>query len=74
MELELTPAQRAAQDTARRFAKEKLDRIGVEADRTHQFPKEGIDELGRLGILGTFIPEEYGGAGLDQVAYALVVE
>src|SRR5499427_3300305 len=74
MELELTAAQRAARDTARRFAVEKLERIGVEADRTHRYPQEGIDELGRLGMLGTFVPEQYGGAGLDQVAYALVIE
>jgi len=74
MDLELTSAQRAARDTARRFAREKLEPIGVECDRTHQFPKAAIDELGRLGILGTFIPENFGGAGLDQVAYALVVE
>ncbi|HXW83474.1 MAG TPA: acyl-CoA dehydrogenase family protein, partial [Candidatus Binataceae bacterium] len=63
-----------ARDTARRFAREKLDRIGVECDRTHRFPKDAIDELGRLGMLGTFIPETFGGAGLDQVAYALVIE
>jgi len=74
MELELTSAQRAARDTVRRFAQEKLERIGVEADRTHRFPQEAIDELAKLGILGTFIPEEYGGAGLDQVAYAAVIE
>ncbi|MGO9451524.1 MAG: acyl-CoA dehydrogenase family protein [Candidatus Binataceae bacterium] len=74
MELEFTSAQRAARDTVRRFAREKLERIGVEADRTHRFPQEAIDELARLGILGTFIPEEYGGAGLDQVAYAAVIE
>src|SRR5437899_4594742 len=74
MELELSSAQRDARDTARRFAKEKLERIGVEADRTHQYPKAGIDELASLGMLGTFIPEEYGGAGLDQVAYAMVIE
>jgi butyryl-CoA dehydrogenase len=74
MELEPTSAQRAARDTARRFAQEKLERIGVEADRTHRYPTEAIDELGRLGMLGTFVPEEYGGAGLDQVAYALVIE
>src|SRR5262249_49391033 len=36
--------------------------------------REAIDELGALGMLGTFLPEQYGGAGLDQVAYALVVE
>ncbi len=74
MDLELTDAQRSARDTARRFARERLERAGVETDRTHRFPAESIAELGRLGILGTFIPEKYGGAGLDQVAYALVIE
>jgi len=74
VDLELTEAERGARDTARRFAREKLERIGVETDRTHVFPAEAIDELARLGMLGTFIPEQYGGAGLDQIAYALVIE
>ncbi len=74
MDLELTGAQRQARDTARRFARERLERAGVEADRTHRFPTEVIAELGKLGMLGTFIPEQYGGAGLDQVSYALVIE
>jgi butyryl-CoA dehydrogenase len=74
MDLELTEAQRGARDTARRFARERLERVGVEIDRTHQFPTAAVAELGRLGMLGVFIPEEYGGAGLDNVAYALVVE
>ncbi|HYB92207.1 MAG TPA: acyl-CoA dehydrogenase family protein [Candidatus Binataceae bacterium] len=74
MDLELTDAERGARDTACRFAKEKLEQLGVETDRTHRFPAEAIGELSRLGMLGTFIPERYGGAGLDQVAYALVIE
>jgi alkylation response protein AidB-like acyl-CoA dehydrogenase len=74
MDLELTEAQRGARDTARRFARERLERVGVEIDRTHQFPTEAVAEMGRLGMLGVFIPEEYGGAGLDNVAYALVIE
>jgi butyryl-CoA dehydrogenase len=74
MELELTEAQRATRDTARRFARERLERVGVEIDRTHQFPTAAVAELGALGILGVFIPEEYGGAGLDNVSYMLVVE
>ncbi len=74
MDLELTADQRGARDTARRFARERLERAGVEADRTHRFPAEVIAELGKLGMLGTFIPEQYGGAGLDQVSYALVIE
>ena len=74
MDLELTEAQRGARDIARRFARERLERVGVEVDRTHQFPAAAIAELGRLGMLGVFIPEEYGGAGLDNVAYALAIE
>jgi alkylation response protein AidB-like acyl-CoA dehydrogenase len=74
MDLELTDSQRQARDTARRFAREKLERAGVETDRLHRFPAEAIAELGSLGMLGVFIPEQYGGAGLDHIAYALVVE
>jgi alkylation response protein AidB-like acyl-CoA dehydrogenase len=74
MELELTEAQRATRDTARRFARERLERVGVEIDRTHRFPTAAVAELGALGMLGVFIPEEYGGAGLDNVSYMLVVE
>ncbi|MBF6558674.1 MAG: acyl-CoA dehydrogenase family protein [Candidatus Binataceae bacterium] len=74
MDLELTEAQRGARDIARRFARERLERVGVEVDRTHVFPAAAIAELGKLGMLGVFIPEEYGGAGLDNVAYALVLE
>jgi butyryl-CoA dehydrogenase len=74
MNLELTEAQSGARDTARRFAREKLDRLGSEIDRTHQFPATAIVELGRLGMLGVFIPEQYGGSGLDNVAYSVVIE
>src|SRR5271169_1496850 len=74
MDLELSEAQRSARDVARRFAREKLGPIGVEADRSHRYPAEAIDELARLGMLGIFLPEEYGGAGLDHVAYSLVLE
>src|SRR5579863_7264672 len=74
MDLELTEAQRSARDVARRFAREKLGPIGVEADRSHRYPVEAIDELARLGMLGIFLPEQYGGAGLDHVAYSLVLE
>ena len=74
MDLELSEAQRAARDTARRFARERLTAVGVEVDRNHSFPAEAIAELGRLGMMGIFIPEQYGGAGLDHVSYSLVIE
>ncbi len=74
VEIDLTEAQIGARDLARRFARERLEAVGVEIDRTHRFPREAIAELARLGLLGVFIPEQYGGAGLDNVAYALVIE
>ncbi len=74
MNLELTEAQRGARDVARRFSREKLGPIGVEADRTHRYPAEAIAELAKLGMLGIFLPEQYGGAGLDHVSYSLVLE
>lgn len=74
MDLELTETQRRVRDMARRFAREKLEAAAVETDRTHRFPTEIVAELGKLGLMGIFIPEKYGGAGLDHVAYALVVE
>ena len=74
MDLELTDNQSRVRDTVRRFAREKLDRAGVETDRTHQFPAAIVKELSELGIMGIFVPETYGGAGMDHVCYALAIE
>ena len=74
MDLELTDNQIRVRDMVRRFAREKLDRAGVETDRTHQFPAEIVKELGELGLMGIFVPETYGGAGMDHVCYALAIE
>src|SRR5262249_11530660 len=43
-------------------------------DRQERFPRELIAALGELGVLGCFVPERYGGAGFDYVAYALAME
>jgi len=61
MDLELTEPQRGARDVARRFAREKLGPIGVEADRSHRYPAEAIDELARLNAdLAVPGPRAYG--------------
>jgi len=74
MDLELTDNQTRVRDMVRRFAREKLDRAGVETDRTHRFPAGIVKELGELGLMGIFVPETYGGAGMDHVCYALAIE
>ena len=74
MDLELTDNQTRVRDLVRRFATERLDQAGVETDRTHRYPAEIIKELSELGIMGIFVPETYGGAGMDHVSYALAIE
>jgi alkylation response protein AidB-like acyl-CoA dehydrogenase len=58
----------------RRFAEERI-RPGIEErERDHRFPEEVVREMGELGLLGMMVPEEYGGAGFDELTYCLAVE
>ena len=61
-------------DTVREFALERVAPVAEELDRESRFPYELVAELGELGLMGLPIPEEYGGAGGDTVAYALAIE
>src|SRR5438046_6781503 len=58
----------------RTFAAERVKPAAADTDRRERFPRELIAELARLGVMGCFVPERYGGAGFDYVAYALAVE
>src|SRR2546422_7872463 len=58
----------------RAFAEERVRPAAADTDRRERFPRELVAELGRLGVMGCFVPERYGGAGFDYVAYALAVE
>jgi len=70
----LTDMQRQLRDAVRAFAVARVKPAAAETDRLARFPHELMSELGRLGVMGCFVPERYGGAGFDYVAYALAVE
>src|SRR5438034_131700 len=74
MRVELTDTQRQLRDTVRAFAAARVQPVAADTDRRERFPRELIAELARLGVMGCFVPERYGGAGFDYVAYALAVE
>jgi butyryl-CoA dehydrogenase len=74
MQIELTEQQRMVRDLVRTFAQERVKPVASEVDRAHRFPAEIVEELGRLGIMGTFVPARYGGAGFDYVSYATAIE
>ena len=61
-------------ELAREFAREKIEPFAAEWDRTHHFPRDVIDELGKLGFMGMCTPEEYDGMGLDTVTYLMALE
>jgi len=70
----LSETQTLIRDTARALAADHLAPGAAERDRTGAFPREAIDRLGREGFMGMLVPPEWGGAGLDHVAYALAIE
>ena len=70
----LTEPQIMIRDTARAFARERLAPCAAEWDRDARFPDEALAEMGSLGFMGMLVPEEWGGAAADHVAYALAVE
>ena len=74
MDFELTAEQELARRTAREFAEAEIAPAIARYDEAEEFPTELVAKLGALGFLGALFPPEYGGAGLDYVAYALVVE
>ena len=61
-------------DAAREFAQGTLAPNSADWDRNATFPKEALAEMGKLGFMGMQVPEEWGGSGVDHVAYALAVE
>ena len=74
MNFELTREQKEVRALARDFAEREVAPVIRRFDEAHEFPHEILGKLGKTGLLGALVPEEYGGAALDYVSYALVVE
>src|SRR5499426_3517396 len=74
MDFALTSEQQAVRELARDFARSEVAPVIQRFDEAHEFPHEVLARLGETGLLGALVPEEYGGAALDYVSYALAVE
>ncbi|MCB9667926.1 MAG: acyl-CoA dehydrogenase family protein [Alphaproteobacteria bacterium] len=71
---ELSEDHLQIRDMARDFARAEILPGAAERDRSHTFPAELVAKLAELGLLGVFIPEELGGAGLDLLSYVVALE
>ncbi len=74
MDFEPSPDQKEVQRLARDFARQEIEPRASEWDREHRFPRDVFAKLAELGLMGTCVPEEYGGAGTDFLSYVLVLE
>lgn len=74
MDFNLTEEHIMIRDAARDFAKTELLPGVIERDNKQEFPAEQIKKMGELGFMGMMVPPEYGGSGMDTVAYVLAME
>lgn len=70
----LTDEHKMLRDAARDFAQKEIAPIAAEFDESGEFPHTTIKKMGELGFMGIELPEQYGGAGMDALAYVLALE
>jgi alkylation response protein AidB-like acyl-CoA dehydrogenase len=70
----MTDEHEMIRKAAREFAQNEIAPIAAEFDETGEFPYETIMKMGEMGFMGVEVPEEYGGAGMDTLAYVLALE
>jgi butyryl-CoA dehydrogenase len=74
MNFQLTKEQEFVRKMVRKFAVTEVEPIAADIDKEHRFPTETVEKMARYGLLGVPIPKEYGGAGGDNISYAITVE
>ena len=70
----LSDEHKMVRDASREWVKREVSPIIEEAAQKAEFPKQLINGLAEIGAFGPYIPEEYGGAGLDQISYGLIMQ
>ena len=74
MDFELTEEQQMVRETTRAFAERELKPVASQLDHDGVYPDEQLKKLGALGLMGVFVPEEFGGSGMDRIAYVAALE
>ncbi len=74
MDFELSEEHKILQSEVRKFAQNEIVPVAPKYDASGEFPMETIKKMGEMGLMGIEVPEEYGGAGMDTLAYVIVME
>ena len=71
---DLSEDQHAVREMVRDFAEAEIRPIAAAIDESHDFPMATTKKMGELGLMGMFVPDAYGGAGMDYVSYVIAIE
>jgi butyryl-CoA dehydrogenase len=74
LSFELPEDVRSVREMVRDFAESEIRPIAARIDETHEFPAETTKKMAELGLLGMFVPEQWGGAGMSCLAYVVAIE
>lgn len=74
MNFELSEEQKAVQKMVREFAEREIAPMAQQLDEREEFPWEIVRKLSDLGLMGILFPKQYGGAAMDYISYALILE
>jgi butyryl-CoA dehydrogenase len=74
MDFTLSKEQALVQKMYREFAENEVKPLAQEVDEEERFPKETVEKMAKLGMMGIYFPKEYGGAGADVLSYVMAVE
>ena len=74
MDFELSQDHKVLRDSIRDFVVKEIKPIAMQIDEEHMIPDALVKRMGEMGFLGSCLPEEYGGAGLDMLSYVILVE
>jgi len=74
MSYQLNEEQKMIQAMVKGFARESILPTAAERDKTKEFPKDIIKQMGELGLMGMSVPPEYNGAGVDTISYSLALQ
>ncbi|TSK06601.1 MAG: acyl-CoA dehydrogenase [Geobacter sp.] len=74
MDFELSQDHKVLRDSVREFVEKEIKPIAMKIDEEHMIPDSLVKKMAEMGFLGSYLPDEYEGAGLDMLSYAIVVE
>src|SRR4026207_2535006 len=73
-DFQITDEAQTVREMVRDFAEAEIRPIAAKIDETHEFPHENVKKMAELGLLGLFVPEEGGGAGMSYRSYVVAIE